>query len=93
MVDTELEEDLNSAAKGNLRLQTLCLKRKGSWDVFREINHNFLSAVGRKPEITNVDATEIRFFFLNSHRASGNSSHVHQSVPGSTFCNKIEATK
>ncbi len=62
MVDTELEEDLNSAAKGNLKLQTLS-KKKGSWDVFREINHNFLSAVGRKPEITNVDATEIRFFF------------------------------
>lgn len=63
MVDTELEEDLNSAAKGNLRLQPLRLKRRGSWDVLSGINHNFVSAVGRKPEITNVDATEMSFFF------------------------------
>lgn len=62
VVDTEMEEDLKSAAKGNLRFQPLCLKRRGSWDVLSGINHNFMSAVGRKPEITNVDATEMRDF-------------------------------
>lgn len=37
MVDTEIEEDLKSAEKGNLRFKPLCLKRKGfvghaQWD-------------------------------------------------------------
>lgn len=64
IVDTELEEDLKSAANGNLRFQPLCLKRRGSWDVLSGINHNFSSAVRRMLGITNVDATEVSFFLI-----------------------------
>lgn len=48
-------------AKGDFEISISMSKKKGFLGL-SGINHNFSSAVGRKPGITNMDATEMRFY-------------------------------